>query len=501
MIICHPLKLIFFKTKNTAGTPFEIALSRFCGPTCIITPTGETDEALHQSRCGVTAQNHQMQNWPDGSDTQTEFSDHMTAAEVRRVIPADIWSSYRKVTIVRNPFDTAYSRYWSEGGDQIGLDFGAFCYLQRFYLSENSVIAPVAGANTMDLYLRFEHLEDDVTQLGLDGFGDDFTALRAQSGHSNSDGTTIEEAYKQFPIAGDVVARECADVIEKFDYRRPRNIAVPDLAGQQDKAPIIFTLTAGRTATAWFSKFLSENQGVPALHEPLGHDDFSQRMPDISTMRMFNTFGFTREVRAFWEQKLGSIQGAYAETNHVLGKCGLIEALADSHLRDRATVIILRRNLAEQCASYLARGDFNNVTLEWQWYLSPAYRNVIVHPDPFLSLGPVGRAVWYCYEMEARQAYYLLKYQDRIRFVELQMEDIVQPEYAAEFLRLFDHEGELRMPEKANATSSGDAAHAQLKAEVKQLIQGIAFDPVQIAEAYIRKGRDLGQPAPLGAAA
>lgn len=38
MIICHPLSLIIIKTQKVGGTSLEIALSKYYGPACIITP-------------------------------------------------------------------------------------------------------------------------------------------------------------------------------------------------------------------------------------------------------------------------------------------------------------------------------------------------------------------------------------------------------------------------------------------------------------------------------
>jgi hypothetical protein len=46
VIICHPLKLIFMKTKKVGGTSFEIALSSFCDDDSIITPISPADEQI-----------------------------------------------------------------------------------------------------------------------------------------------------------------------------------------------------------------------------------------------------------------------------------------------------------------------------------------------------------------------------------------------------------------------------------------------------------------------
>ena len=44
MIISHEHKFIFLKTKKTAGTAIEAALSELCGPSCVITPYREESE-------------------------------------------------------------------------------------------------------------------------------------------------------------------------------------------------------------------------------------------------------------------------------------------------------------------------------------------------------------------------------------------------------------------------------------------------------------------------
>lgn len=43
MIVCHEHKFIFIKTRKTAGTSAEIALSQHCGTRDIITPMAPED--------------------------------------------------------------------------------------------------------------------------------------------------------------------------------------------------------------------------------------------------------------------------------------------------------------------------------------------------------------------------------------------------------------------------------------------------------------------------
>ena len=137
----------------------------------------------------------------------------------------------------------------------------------------------------------------------------------------------------------------------------------------------IFTLTAGRTGTAWLASFLEHCTGERCIHEPYGIDQLGVVMPDIKTLLTFNHRGNNEHVRDFWNKKFSTIDGRpfYAETNHTLGKCGLIENLAEHRISKNSRIIILRRNIVKQCVSYLVRHDFANNTIAWQWYLWPNY--------------------------------------------------------------------------------------------------------------------------------
>tara|TARA_B100000767_G_C19405774_1_gene385877 strand:+ start:203 stop:481 length:279 start_codon:yes stop_codon:yes gene_type:complete len=60
---------------------------------------------------------------------------------------------------------------------------------------------------------------------------------------------------------------------------------------------LIFTITAGRTGTAWLTSFIKDNSSFLSIHEYVGIDDFGSRMPDIRTMRTFNEIGLTEHVK------------------------------------------------------------------------------------------------------------------------------------------------------------------------------------------------------------
>jgi len=149
----------------------------------------------------------------------------------------------------------------------------------------------------------------------------------------------------------------------------------------------IFTLSAGRTGTAWLSEFLAVNFNCETLHEPLGIEDFGNRMPDIKIMRSFNENGNNAIVKDFWKRKFSMLtSNIHIETNHTLGKCGLIENISRSKLAEKSRIIILKRDIVRQCASYVVRHDFVHITTAWQWYLHPSYQKNLSIQNYFHNL-------------------------------------------------------------------------------------------------------------------
>lgn len=153
----------------------------------------------------------------------------------------------------------------------------------------------------------------------------------------------------------------------------------------------IFTLSAGRTGTAWLSVFLAVNFNCDALHEPLCIEDFSNRMPDIKIMRSFNETGNNAIVKDFWKRKLSMLtSNMHNETNHTLGKCRLIENISHTQLAEKSKIIILKRDIVRQCASYVMRHDFVHITTAWQWYLHPSYQKKLSIRNYFHDLRELG---------------------------------------------------------------------------------------------------------------
>ena len=222
MIINKEFEIIFVKTKKTAGTSFEIALSKFCGADDIITPINPKDEQLRSAMGFRGAQNYKNYYWSDfGLSAPVEYHNHMSINLIKHSIPFDIYNNYRKISIYRNPYDVAISRYYWEGGERTGLNFLQYLQAKPEHLLENSQISPLNGSVKCDIFLRYECLQEDMVAHGLDDIWNVFANIRAKSDKRPKVGASVFEVYRNFPDAVEIVRKSCASELEFFNYSSP----------------------------------------------------------------------------------------------------------------------------------------------------------------------------------------------------------------------------------------------------------------------------------------
>jgi hypothetical protein len=215
MIINYVKKIIFIKTKKTASTSIEISLSEFCADRCIITPITPRDEETRKTLGFKGPQNYIFRD--ENSDKPINIYNHIPAAKIRRLFPEE-WRNFLKIAVVRNPFDVAISRYFWEGGERTGLNFGDYVAMYPQHLSENSVIAPVTGLDAPDLFIKYENLATDFENAGLGFLLGTLSRVKAKGNIRPSYGSSMYEMFDRFPEAAELVRLNCSSYISHFDY-------------------------------------------------------------------------------------------------------------------------------------------------------------------------------------------------------------------------------------------------------------------------------------------
>lgn len=209
MIVSHKHKFIFLKTKKTAGTSIELALTTLCGDEDVITPLTKADEALRAE--GRGAQNWRQHGWWQSqrpiwkrrmfraAAQDYGFYNHMTAAAAKALINDDrVWRDYFKFAFDRNPWDREVSYYfhcYRDGGAR--PSFEHFVQTDRRARLNNYEIYSLDGDVAVDFIGRYEFLEQDLKQaLAEVGLTSDVDLPRAK-GAFRTDKRSYRDYYTQ----------------------------------------------------------------------------------------------------------------------------------------------------------------------------------------------------------------------------------------------------------------------------------------------------------------
>ena len=110
------------------------------------TPITPEDEQLRTTLGYRPPQNYKNTPWPKyKATTNGQFYNHAPAPTIMKCMPIEVWRDYTKIAIFRNPFDAMISRYYWEGGERTGVDYGEFVRNNVGMLMENVNIAPLSG--------------------------------------------------------------------------------------------------------------------------------------------------------------------------------------------------------------------------------------------------------------------------------------------------------------------------------------------------------------------
>ena len=182
MIISHKHKFIFIKPQKTAGTSVELLLSRICGPENVITPLGFDPDPNVRERHGAKPPQIYFRPKPfkywqmcelywlflKGKKPNRNYWEHLSAEKINEYVGDDIWKSYKKISIVRNPWDHVISQHnW-----MLKYRFGGVTDDFEHFIREKYVplwnIISVNNYVDLDFVIKFENLEENIEELFSD---------------------------------------------------------------------------------------------------------------------------------------------------------------------------------------------------------------------------------------------------------------------------------------------------------------------------------------------
>lgn len=225
MIISHTHKFIFIKSTKTAGTSIEAALSNHCGGDDVVTPLG--DYEFNRDASGA---------WVHKSMNEGNYQQHDDAVTIRDTLPPEIWNSYFKFSIARNPWERTLSRFfWNHRNDPtlkakkrfyhyLGVPFDELVPTRKAFVrflkeeawDTNDRFYITDGKPCCDFVIRYEHLAEDLrevcNQVGLP----ELKLPHLKSGMRKKD-----HHYSEYYDAAtrDLVAERHRNDIELFGYR------------------------------------------------------------------------------------------------------------------------------------------------------------------------------------------------------------------------------------------------------------------------------------------
>lgn len=171
-VVSHRHRVIFLKTRKTAGTSIELWLSTIAGASDVLAPIEPRDEA-RRAAVGPSAQNFAVPVRRYGprdvarhlAGRPPRFVNHMPAVDVRRYVGRQIWSDYLKVTVERNAYDRAVSMFRWHTRDTPGADLVDFLRAFPARKLANAPIYSIGSEVIADVVLDHARLEQDLRAL------------------------------------------------------------------------------------------------------------------------------------------------------------------------------------------------------------------------------------------------------------------------------------------------------------------------------------------------
>lgn len=206
MIISHKHRFIFLKTRKTAGTSVECALSAVCGADDVLTPGLGQDEGFRLGKLGPRNYEYvpplYSTEWPNlvlrfirDRKMPLDYYNHMHAWRVRRRVSRTIWNSYYKFAFERNPWDRQVSFYFYKTRGKVKRPtFEQFIKRKDKAYVGNYDIYAIDGEIGVDFVGLYENVDQDFQKAMKEiGIKEKISLPKA-----NVSKKKVERGYRQF---------------------------------------------------------------------------------------------------------------------------------------------------------------------------------------------------------------------------------------------------------------------------------------------------------------
>jgi hypothetical protein len=225
VLVCHPKRFIFMKTRKTASTSVEMYFERFCVPEGTFANTEGVRQTI--SEVGIVGSRLKARRPED------KWYNHIGAREVRSMLGRATWDEYFKFATIRNPFSKLVSSYLFHNRlaypeteaemARVRQDFDRYVrgswFKRRRWKNDRNIVA-IGGKFQMDRLIRMEHLHEDVRSV-CERLGVEWEPSWLP--HKKKTGGEKKFSVKDFydPRLEDFVRREYDWVFALIDYQMP----------------------------------------------------------------------------------------------------------------------------------------------------------------------------------------------------------------------------------------------------------------------------------------
>jgi len=228
---------IFLKTRKTAGSSIEFALSAHCGPDDIVAPIGPSEDRDRFREIGVLPRNFATDAAYEAryvaavrrgnrkiirdilalSPDHGGLRPHDKAPEVRARLAPEFWNKALKFAVERHPYEKAVSLAWfryREGDFDAHLD-----HMVRIGVDEYCGFPGYSldGRCIADVVLRYENLQSDLDAVCL-RLGLPVLTLPFRRSHTRKDRRPARDVLTAAQRA--FIAQACREEFELFGWER-----------------------------------------------------------------------------------------------------------------------------------------------------------------------------------------------------------------------------------------------------------------------------------------